>query len=163
MASQFQLTIPGIEGDGPDGTIEVWSANVSVSNHSDADRGGPGAGGDSTCDMSDMHFIGPLCKSWAKVKDACCKGTHFKEGVELKCIQSDGNDGVEFIKIKLDGVAISNSSINLSGGESGRPNITHQFSLKFGKIGIDHTGQDDDGNKTAAVTMTHDLRKRKAA
>src|SRR3569623_3771548 len=116
MAMDMFLKIDALKGDSIDDShpneIQVlsWSWGMSQSGTTHSATGG-GAGNVNVQDLSFMKNIDTTTTNLIK---ACCNGTHFKSALQT-VRKADGKSAVEYLKIKMQDLIISNVSSSLSG------------------------------------------------
>ena len=132
----YFLKIDGIPGDSVDQghkgeiNVEAFSWGESLANRGAA-TGGAGAGKVS---MQDFHFTAVTNSSSPKLMLACASGKHFPTAT-LTCRKAGGDRGIEFLKIKLSDILVS--EYKLGGDQLAQPTEiipTDQFSLNFTRV-----------------------------
>jgi len=83
---------------------------------------------------------------------ACCSGAHFANA--LLTVRKAGGTPVEYIKIKLEGVFISEVS---TGGSGGEDRLLENVSLNFAKVNVDYTPQNEKGGAGTAIPFGWDI------
>jgi len=119
-----------------------WGMSQSGSTHS-ASGGGAGK-----VNVQDLSFMKNIDTTTTNLIKACCNGSHFKQAL-LTVRKAGGKTAVEYLKIKLQDLIISNIS---TGGSGGGDLITESVTLNFAKVSIDYTPQDKAG--VAGSTMS---------
>ena len=135
-------SIPGmsqIDGFADQIQVESFGWGMSQTTNFQASQGG-GAGKVNVNDMSFVHLVD---KASPKLMLACCTGQHLKEAL-LTCRKVDGKEGVDFLKITLTDVLVSN--VQLSGKNSG-DTPSESVALAFGSYKVEYQEQDNKGAK----------------
>lgn len=151
----IHLKIDGIDGDsvaaGYEGQIDCdtwgWGAHQPANMHVAT---GGAAGGSQ---VQDLRVTKKMDKASANLMKYCCKGNHISE-VVMSCTKSSGEAQVEWLKITMTKVIISNvnfngSDIQTQGGE--------EISLNFAKFTMEFFEQTETGTQGAAVTAEYDI------
>jgi len=150
MAMDMFLKIDDLKGDSIDEThpneIQVlsWSWGMSQSGSTHSATGG-GAG---KVNVQDLSFMKNIDTTTTNLIKACCSGAHFKQAL-LTVRKAGGKTAVEYLKIKMQDLIISNIS---TGGSGGGDMITESVTLNFGQVSLDYTPQDKTG--AAGSTMS---------
>lgn len=148
MAVDMFLKMDDIKGESVDskhkGEIDVlaWSWGMSQSGTTHVGGGG-GAGKVSVQDISLTKYVD---KSSPVLMLSCCNGKHFKEAVLV--VRKAGEKPLEYIKITMKEVIVSNIS---TGGSGGEDRLTENVTLNFAEFKIEYTPQKPDGSGDAAV------------
>lgn len=163
MATDYHLKIDGIEGESLDdkhkNEIEIDSFSWGVSNMGATGRGG--GGGTGKADFSDINFTKQADKSSPKLVKAAASGDHIVKAV-LSCRKASGKGGqVEYLKVTLEDVMVSNYQTGGSAGASSIP--MDQFSLNFAKVKYEYMPQKADGTLEGAVSAGYDRSSNKAS
>jgi len=143
MAMDMFLKIDDLKGDSIDEThpneIQVlsWSWGMSQSGTTHSATGG-GAG---KVNVQDLSFMKNIDTTTTNLIKACCNGTHFKSAL-LTVRKAGGKSAVEYLKIKMQDLIVSNVS---TGGSGGGDMITESVTLNFAKVSLDYTPQDKTG------------------
>ncbi|MEZ2353418.1 Hcp family type VI secretion system effector [Caballeronia sp. RCC_10] len=148
MAADMFIKIGDIKGESQDAThkeeIEVqnwsWGCMQTGSTHT-----GTG-GGTGTATVSDLSFTKLLDKSSPTIVQSCCQGTHFSE-VVLTMRKAGGKEPIEYMKVTLNEVLISNYSVGIGAGDIGMENV----GLNFAHFKIEYQPQDNNGAKKGGV------------
>jgi type VI secretion system secreted protein Hcp len=119
-------------------TIDVlaWSWGMSQSGTTHMGSGG-GAGKVNVQDLSITKYID---SSSAALLKHCAQGIHIPEAVLI--IRKAGEKPLEYIKIKMTDVLVSNIS---TGGSGGEDRLTENVTLNFSKYKYLYTPQKQDG------------------
>lgn len=129
-----------------------WQWGMSQGNN----MGGTGAGlTGSKVSINTLNFIHMLDKASPVLMRMCSTGTHIKEANLV--MRQAGGDQLEYLKIKLEEVLVSDLSLS-AGGE--RP--TESVTLAFAKVKVDYFPQKVDGKLDAAIPYGWDIQKSKA-
>ncbi|MCW7540745.1 type VI secretion system tube protein Hcp [Aquabacterium sp. A7-Y] len=148
MAVDMFLKIDDVKGESVDskhkGTIDVlaWSWGMSQSGTTHLGGGG-GSGKVSVQDISLTKYVD---KSSPTLMLACCNGKHYKEAVLT--VRKAGEKPLEYIKITMKEVLISNLS---TGGSGGEDRLTENVTLNFAEFKIEYAPQKPDGTGEAVV------------
>ncbi|WKB53790.1 Hcp family type VI secretion system effector [Eleftheria terrae] len=148
MAVDMFLKIDDVKGESVDskhkGTIDVlaWSWGMAQSGTTHLGGGG-GSGKVAVQDISLTKYVD---KSTPTLMLACCNGKHYKEAVLT--VRKAGEKPLEYIKITMKEVLISNLS---TGGSGGEDRLTENLTLNFAEFKIEYTPQRPDGSGEAVV------------
>jgi len=144
MAVDTFLKLDGIKGESRDDKhpdeIEVLSWSWGLAQTGSFHSGG--GGGTGKVDISDINFMKTMDLSTAKLMLACANGQHIKEANLVA--RKAGEKPLEYLKIKLTGVLISNVQESHSDG-GGLP--TDSFSLNFKQVDLKYYTQDASGKE----------------
>ena len=160
MAVDAFMKIDDLVGDSQDDKhakeIEVlsWSWGMSQLGSTHSGHGS----GSGKVSVQDLSFVKRIDASSPNLIKMCCSGKHFKEGY-LTVRKAGGKTPVEYLKIKLEEMIVSNYSTGGSGegGEIIHENIT----LNFAKFAVTYTPQDKTGAAMGAINVTYDIQKNK--
>jgi len=152
--SDFFLKLGDIKGESQDdkhkGEIQVISWQWAASQPSGSGAVGAGAGVGKV-QFSEIHVTKLLDAASPKLMLACASGSSFSE-VTLTCRKAGGSQ-VEYMKLKLEGVAISKYEVAAGDTELKDTLPVETVSFNFSKINFAYTAQDSSGNP-GANTMT---------
>jgi type VI secretion system secreted protein Hcp len=154
MAADMFIKIDDIKGEAVDPThgdeIKVlsWSWGMSQSGTTHDSAGG-GAGKVNVQDLSVTKFVDLSSPNLIKM---CCSGKHFSNA--LRTVRKAGDKPVEYLKIKMMDLLISNVS---TGGSGGEDRVTENITLNFAKVQIDYTSQKKDGTPDKTVTTAWNI------
>ena len=143
MAMDMFLKIDDLVGDSLDekhpNEIQVlsWSWGLSQSGSTHAASGG----GSGKVNVQDLTFMKNIDTTTTNLIKMCCSGNHFKQAL-LTVRKAGGKAAVEYLKIKMQDLIISNIS---TGGSGGSDLITESVTLNFAKVSLDYTPQDKTG------------------
>jgi len=161
MAIDAFIKIDDLVGDSIDDAhkkeIEVlsWSWGMSQlgSTHS-----GTGSGSGKVS-VQDLSFVKRIDSSTPNLIQMCCSGAHFNKGV-LTLRKAGGKSPVEYLKITLEKMIVSNYSTGGSGegGEVIHENIT----LNFAQFKVEYTPQDDKGKPLPGCNAAFNIATNKA-
>jgi len=126
-----------------------WSWGLSQSGGMITGQG-LGAGKVSPQDFSFTHFLDKASPNLMKL---CSTGKHIPEANIV--MRLAGEKQLEYIKIKLEEVLVSNVSI--SGSGSGSDKAIENVTLKFVKVKLDYFPQTDKGALAGAVPYGYDF------
>lgn len=158
MAIDAFFKIDDLKGDSVDdkhaNEIEVlsWSWGMSQLGSTHSGQGG----GSGKVSVQDLSFVKRIDASSPNLMQMCCSGKHFKEGL-LTVRKAGGKTPVEYLKIKLEDMIVSNYSTGGSGegGEVIHENVT----LNFAKFAVTYTPQDKAGTALGAINATWNIQK----
>src|SRR5215510_1431232 len=161
MAVDMFLKLDPVKGEAQDKThkdeIEVlsfhWGVSQSGSMHS-----GTG-GGSSKVSVQDLTFTHWIDKASADLFKCCATGKHIDKGV-LVIRKAAGAEPIEYLKISLDKVIVTNVS---TGGAHGEERLTENVTLNFAKFKYEYTQQLDTGGKGATPQFGWDIQKHQEA
>jgi type VI secretion system secreted protein Hcp len=157
MATDMFIKIKDVPGESTDdkhkGEIEVlqWSWGLAQSG-SFGTGAGSGAGKVSASDLSFTHFMD---KASPVLMRLCSNGKHIPEANLV--MRLAGEKQLEYLKIKLEQVFVSNVSLGGSGGAGDK--LTESVTLRFAKIKVDYFPQTEKGALDAAVPYGWDFQK----
>ena len=149
------LKIDGIDGEvaakGHEKWIEVLSWSWGETNQGSAPSGGGGGAGKVS--FQDLHFVQDSQSSSPLLLQACATGKHIKDALlTFLKLDSQGSQGSEYLKIKLQDVLISSFQAGgAEGANSDRP--SESISMNFVKIEWSYTRPGD----TAPIVFAFDL------
>src|SRR3569832_1186829 len=139
MAMDMFLKIDDLKGDSIDekhpNEIQVlsWSWGMSQSGSTHSATGG-GAG---KVNVQDLSFMKNNDTTTTNLIKANYNSTHFKSAL-LTVRKAGGKSAVEYLKIKMQDLIVSNVSTGGSGGGM----ITESVTLNFAMVSLDYTPQD---------------------
>lgn len=157
MATNFFIKIDGIDGEsqvsGHEKDIQVLSWSHSFNQPTSATRSSAGGGTVEQANHADFSFTKYIDVATVPLMKSCWTGKTIKNAV-FTTYRSDGDALVEYLKIEMDNVIVSNISI---GGGTGDL-ATETLTLSYSKVKYTYTeqkvpGAGNDGNKVAS----HDL------
>lgn len=154
MAVDMFVKIANVDGESKDKKhakeidILAWSWGMSNSGNAHV-GGGAGAG---KVNVQDVSFTKYVDSATPKLMLACCNGSHYSE-VNLT-VRKSGGTAVEYIKLKLEEVIISQVS---TGGSGGEDRLTENVTLNFAKFNFTYTPQDDKGAAGTAIPASWDI------
>jgi type VI secretion system secreted protein Hcp len=142
MAVDMFLKLDDVKGESQDDKhkdeIDVlawsWGMHQSGTTHL---GGGGGSGKVSVQDISITKYVD---KASPNLMMACCNGKHYKEA--LLTVRKAGESPLEYIKLTMKEVIVSNVS---TGGSGGEDRLTENVTLNFGEYKIDYQAQGPDG------------------
>jgi type VI secretion system secreted protein Hcp len=142
MAVDMFLKLDDVKGESQDDKhkdeIDVlawsWGMHQSGTTHL---GGGGGSGKVSVQDISITKYVD---KASPNLMMACCNGKHYKEA--LLTVRKAGESPLEYIKLTMKEVIVSNVS---TGGSGGEDRLTENVTLNFGEYKIDYQSQGPDG------------------
>jgi type VI secretion system secreted protein Hcp len=156
MAVDMFLKIDDVKGESADDKhkdmidVLAWSWGMSQSGTTHMGGGG-GAGKVSVQDISLTKYVD---KSSPNLILAACNGKHFKEA--LLTVRKAGEKPLEYIKITMKEVLVSNIS---TGGSGGEDRLTENITLNFAEFKVEYTPQKPDGSGDAAVEAAWNIAK----
>ena len=138
-----RMTIPGVRGDGPKGTINLeswsWGCDQSGSAHT---GGGGGAG---KCDMHSFSLKKKLDSASPKLLQGCCSAEDsvFPEIIIETCRASCESDKREaYLEIRLENAYVSSYAVGAVAGDD-RP--VEEISFSFEKVTVKYATQTGEG------------------
>jgi type VI secretion system secreted protein Hcp len=160
MAIDAFIKIDDLVGDSQDDKhakeIEVlsWSWGMSQLGSTHSGQGG----GSGKVSVQDLSFVKRIDASSPNLIQMCCSGKHFAHGL-LTVRKAGGKTPVEYLKIKLEDMIVSNYSTGGSGegGEVIHENVT----LNFARFTVTYTPQDKAGAAMGAINAQYDIQKNK--
>jgi type VI secretion system secreted protein Hcp len=142
-------TIPGqSEIKGFDGQIQVESFSWHMSQVTSF--GTSSGGGAGKVNIDSLGFVHNVDKASPKLMIACCTGAHIKEAV-LTCRKAGGESAVDFFKITLTDLIVSN--VSPSGSNSGDTPV-EAVSLSFAEFKVEYQEQDNKGAKKGGPVIS---------
>jgi type VI secretion system secreted protein Hcp len=154
MAADMFLKLGTIKGESGDakhgGEIEVlsWSWGMSQSASMHSNQGG-GSGKVSVNDINITKYVDVASPTLMKM---CAKGDHIEQG--LLTVRKAGGTALEYLKINLTKVIISQVS---TGGSGGEDRLTETINLNFQKVDFTYTPQNADGSGGGQVFFKFDI------
>lgn len=157
MATNFFIKIDSIDGeskvDGHTKDIQVLSWSHSFNQPTSATRSSAGGGTVEQANHADFSFTKYCDISSVPLMKACWSGKTNKNAV-FTAYRSDGDSLIEYLKIEMDNVIVSNISIGGGTGDLATETVT----LSYSKVKYTYTqqkvpGAGNDGNKVSS----HDL------
>jgi type VI secretion system secreted protein Hcp len=166
MAINSYIKLDGIDGgssaSGHEKEIEIMSWSHGFSQPTSPVRSTAGSGSVEQANHSNFTFTKYIDSSTDDLLKYCWTGKQIKTAV-VTCYRADGNDknkSVEYLKVEMTHVVVSNFSI--SGGAGDVP--VENVSLDYGIVKYTYLPQKkDDGSAGAAQPIQHDLEKREVA
>jgi type VI secretion system secreted protein Hcp len=155
MAVDMFMKVGDIKGESADKTYKdwidvlAWSWGMSQSGSMHI----AGGGGSGKVNMQDLSFTKYVDTSSPNIMLECCNGKHYPEATLV--VRKAGENPVEYMKIKMTDVIISNYS---TGGSGGEDRVTENVTLNFAKVNVDYTPQDAAGAGGAAIGMGWDVK-----
>jgi len=164
VATNMYLKLDGIKGgssaEGHKEEIEVLSWNHGFSQPTSATRSTAGAGTVEQANHQNFSFSKYFDESTDDLVKTCWNGKQIKNGI-LTCYRSDGNDEnkpVEYLRIELQHIIVSNFSVSGGPGDIPVENVSFDYGIvKYVMIGQ----KEADGTADAKVEIQHDLETRK--
>jgi type VI secretion system secreted protein Hcp len=160
MAIDAFIKIDDLVGDSTDDKhpkeIEVlsWSWGMSQLGSTHSGTGG----GSGKVSVQDLSFVKKIDSSSPNLIQMCCSGKHFTSGL-LTVRKAGGKTPVEYLKIKLEDMIVSNYSTGGSG--EGHEVIHENITLNFAKFTVIYTPQDKAGTAMGAINACFDIQKNK--
>lgn len=142
MAFDMSIKLGKIKGestiDGHKDEIDVlaWSWGMSQSG-SFGTGGGGGAGKVNVQDLSLTKWVDSASPA---LMLSCAKGTHIDEAVLT--MRKSGDKPLDYVKITMKDILISNVS---TGGSGGEDRLTENVGLNFGQVKVEYQSQDKTG------------------
>lgn len=156
MAVDMFLKIDDVKGESADDKhkdmidVLAWSWGMSQSGTTHMGGGG-GAGKVSVQDISLTKYVD---KSSPILMMSACNGKHYKQA--LLTVRKAGEKPLEYIKITMKEVLVSNIS---TGGSGGQDRLTENVTLNFAEYKIEYTPQKEDGSGDAVVESAWNIAK----
>lgn len=157
MAQNFFIKIDGIDGeskvDSHDKDIQVLSWSHSFNQPTSATRSSAGGGTVEQANHADFSFTKYLDVASVPLMKSCWNGKTIATAT-FTAYRSDGDALVEYLKVELTNVLVSNISFGGGTGDMATETVT----LSYSKVKYTYTqqkvaGAGNDGNKAAS----HDL------
>jgi type VI secretion system secreted protein Hcp len=161
MAVDMFLKLDKIKGDSGDhkhkDEIDVlsWSWGMHQTGTTHQATGG-GAGKVSVQDVTFTHWVD---KASADLMKACAKGEHISKG-ELVVRKAGGDDALEYIKLTMTNIIVTNVS---TGGSHGEDRLTENVTLNFQKFKYEYKQQTEKGGTGASPNFGWDIAANKEA
>lgn len=154
MAVDMFIKLDDVNGESKDDkhkdSIDVLAWSWGMANSGTAHiGGGAGAGKVQVQDLSVTKYVD---RSSSVLQLACCNGKHFKKA--LLTVRKAGEKPLEYIKITMEDVMVSNVS---TGGSGGEDRLTENVTFNFAKVQFEYTPQKKDGSGDASVKMGWDV------
>jgi type VI secretion system secreted protein Hcp len=154
MAVDMFLKIDDLNGESKDKVhtkeIDVLAWSWGMSNSGTAHVGG--GAGSGKVNVQDLSFTKYVDSSSPTLMLNCCNGKHFKDA--LFTVRKCGGKPLEYIKVKMETVCITNIA---TGGTGAEDQLTENVTLNFAKVSMDYTPQKVDGTADTAVPFTWDI------
>ena len=142
------LKIDGIDGeskiDGHEDEIDILAWSWDVSNTGTLHVGGGGGAG--IANVGDLSVTKYIDKSSTDLVLAVLNGTPFKEATLT--VRKAGESPVNYLKITISPVLVTNVS---PGGSGGEDRLTESVTLNFAKFCYEYTPQKEDGSADAVI------------
>jgi type VI secretion system secreted protein Hcp len=156
MAVDMFLKMDDLKGESIDSkhkdAIDIlswsWGMSQSGTTHS---GGGGGAGKVSVSDISITKHVD---RATPLLMLSCCNGKHYKQAVLT--VRKAGEKPLEYIKLTLKEIIVSNYT---TGGSGGEDRITENVSLNFAEYKLEYSPQKSDGSGDAAVEASFNIAK----
>lgn len=157
MATNFFIKIDGIDGEskvsGHEKDIQVLSWSHSFNQPTSATRSSAGGGTVEQANHADFSITKYVDMSSVPLMKSCWNGKTIKNAI-FTAYRSDGDALVEYLKIEMDNVIISNLSIGGGTGDLATETVTLSYSkVKYTYVDQKVVGAGNDGNKVSS----HDL------
>ena len=161
MPTNIHLEIASINGEsrktGHENQIEILSWAFGMDQQASVGHGhGSGAGRVSVRDMILTKYI---CKADAALMKHCCNGKHIPE-VTLYCEKAGGDSTVEYVKIEMKQVLVTNHTVT---GAFGSDQVAIDMALNFAEYVITYTPQSAEGTPEAATTQGWNIAENRSA
>ena len=161
MATNMHLKIDSIPGEsrkkGHEDQIELTSWKFGMDQQASVGHGhGSGAGRVS---VRDIILTKAVCKADTALMQHCCNGKHIPE-VTLYCEKAGGDSTVEYVKIVMKQVLVSNHTVL---GALNSDVVDVNLSLNFAQYVITYTQQAEDGSPGAGTTQGWNVAKNETA
>jgi|AGTN01.1.fsa_nt_gi type VI secretion system effector, Hcp1 family len=157
MAQNFFIKIDGIDGEskveGHDKDIQVLSWSHSFNQPTSATRSSAGGGTVEQANHADFSFTKYLDVASVPLMKSCWNGKTIATAA-FTAYRSDGDALVEYLKVEMDNVLVSNISFGGGTGDMATETVTLSYSkVKYTYTQQKTAGAGNDGNKAAS----HDL------
>jgi len=154
------IKIGDLKGESSDDThkddIDVLAWSWGLSNSGNAHMaGGAGAGKVNCQDLSLTKYID---LSSAKLIEAVCTGDHFEEAKLVVRKASGGDSPLEYIKITMKTVYVTNVS---TGGSGGEDRLTENITLNFAEAKFEYFAQDNSGESAGDDNIAYNFQNNK--
>jgi type VI secretion system secreted protein Hcp len=154
MAIDMFMKLDGVTGESQDKVhtkeIDVLAWSWGMGNSGTAHVGG-GAGGGKV-NVQDLSFSKYIDSSSPKLMLNCCSGQHFPNAILT--VRKAGGKPLEYIKLKMETVCITNVA---TGGSGKEDRLTENVTLNFAKVSMDYTPQKLDGSPDTAIPFGWDI------
>jgi type VI secretion system secreted protein Hcp len=155
MAIDTFMKLDGVAGESRDkthkGEIEVLSWSWGVSNQGSMHHGS--GGGTGKANIQDLSFTKYTDKATPTLTLFSCNGKHIKTALLTVRKASGDTTPLEYLKIKLSEIIVTN--VSMAGHNDER--ITETVTLNFAKVALDYVPQSATGDPEAAIPMTWDV------
>ena len=159
MAVDIFLKLDGVKGEAKDSThadeLDViswsWGGSQSGASHM---GGGSGAGKVNIQNLSITKYVD---KSSPTLFLKMCGGTPIKKATLV--VRKAGDKPLEYIKLTMEDLIVSDMSTGGSGGKGSDDRITEHLSLNFTKFNFEYVPQKADGSGDASVECKWDIKK----
>ena len=156
MAVDMFIKIGDIKGESRDDKhkdeIDVLSWSWGL--HQSGSMSMGGGGGAGKVSINDLTLTKYIDKSTTNLFLSCCNGKHYKDA--KLTVRKAGEKPVEYLKITMTDVLVTNVS---QGGSGGEDRLVENVSLNFAKVKVEYTGQKQDGSADATMDAGWDLAK----
>jgi type VI secretion system secreted protein Hcp len=161
MPTNMHLKIASIPGEsrkkGHTDEIEITSWAFGMDQQASVGHGhGSGAG---RVKVRDGVLTKNICKADAALMQHCCNGKHIPE-VIIFCEKAGGESTVEYVKIVMKQVLVTNHSVS---GALGSDVVSVDVSLNFAEYVVTYTQQAEDGTAGAATTQGWNVAENRSA
>ena len=155
MATDMFLKLDGIKGESKDkqhkDEIQIESFSWGMAQHTEGHTGGGHGAGKVR--IHDISISKSTDKASADLIQQVCTGKHIKEG--LITFRKAGDKPLEYLKIKLTDVFISNYQV---GSSAGSDVPSESITLNFTKFQAEYFEQKPDGSGTSAGNASWDVK-----
>jgi len=103
--------------------------------------------------IQDLTFMKNIDTTTTNLIKSCCNGSHYKQAL-LTIRKAGGKSPVEYLKITMKDLIISNIS---TGGSGGSDMITESVTLNFAKVTLEYTPQDSTGNPGSVMSASWNI------
>jgi len=158
--TNMYLKLDGLDGESLDDDhkdwIEIESFNWGVDNPSSFAQG---QGGQSTqAHVASMDIVKRCDKASVTLKKNCTTGKHIASGT-VSCMKLDGDSRVEYLKIDLTDIMVSNFQWTGSGGDV---QMGESVSLVFAEFKTAFKLQQNAGSAGGATEFGHNIQTNKS-
>jgi type VI secretion system secreted protein Hcp len=131
--------------------LQSWNWGMTQSGTTHTGQGG-GAG---KVNVDDLHIVKWVDAATPNLLKACCSGHHHDTATIT--MRKAGGSPLDYVKIELTEVLVTNVSHSHSGGED---LLSENLSLNFAKFKFSYQPQDEKGaKKGGAIEATYDIAK----
>lgn len=157
MAIALFLKVDGADGESKNAKHANWvdleSFHWGANQPSTMERGGGGGAGKVT--FHDLTAVAPVDKAYPALLIKCASGEHIGK-VEIAGAKA-GGDELEYFKITLEDVLVTN--VDVSGAKGAE--VMANYSFQAAKVKSEYSVQTDKGGKGATSSFGFDIKQNK--